>query len=392
MSNEETMNLMEVSLDKICNEIEMELEEENYGPAIILGPSGVGKTVSIYELTQKLGIGFLEARPVHETELDAHGLPFIVDNKDGTKMTDYASSASLPNAERDGETGLFVLDEITSASRTVRAAYYQLMDSKRAIGNYKLPPKWKVVALGNGPGDGGVFTGMESAFLTRATGCCFRVMPTLTAFKKWGVAKGINPVVFAFLDQNPDYLHKMDPDEIASLFPCPRVWEALSRTMTLREGRVSNGILDREQMEMLASGLLGLEAGIKFATFYTFKKDAIDVNKILDGTDDTDLSSVSSEVVHIAIQSVVKVVNSIFNKKDVSEYSLEEKIKGYNAINWAIKLSDYRTDYGVILIRDLVAANGSFESFAINAPFDEVDKYCPKFDDFCGMIASVKSR
>ena len=55
------------------------------------------------------------------------------------------------------------------------------MDSKRALGTYKLPDKWKVISLGNGIDDGGVFNGMENAFLSRAM--CYRIEPDLECWK-----------------------------------------------------------------------------------------------------------------------------------------------------------------------------------------------------------------
>ena len=196
----DNMNMMEISMDTFLNEIKMDLEDEIYEPMIGIGKSGIGKTMGIHELTQQLGIGFCELRLVTMTEIDILGIP----KEDANGRTTYAANSLLPDAKRDGERGILVLDEITSAQSTVRAAAYQLLDSKRALGEYKLPERWKVVALGNGIDDGGVFQGMEAAFLSRAT--CYRIEPNADVWVKWAISHDINSSVIAYIRWRPENL------------------------------------------------------------------------------------------------------------------------------------------------------------------------------------------
>ena len=269
----ETMNMMEISVDRFIKEIKLDLEDENYDPVIGIGKSGVGKTMSISELCEELGIGFCELRLVTLTEIDLLGIPTIENGR-----TTYASNALLPDAKRDGEKGILVLDEITSCSSTIRAAAYQLLDSKRALGNYKLPEHWKVVALGNGIDDGGVFQGMEHAFLSRAT--CYRIEPNLDSWMKWAVNKGVNSSITAFLKFDPTALHVFNPDEIASVFPCPRSWTALSKKLNAREKR-NGGMLPLEQVELYAAGTVGVKVASEFSGFYSYNSKTVDPEDIL---------------------------------------------------------------------------------------------------------------
>lgn len=364
----ETLNMMGVTVETFTEEIKDELEDENYDPIIGIGKSGVGKTMSIYELTQKLGIGFKELRLVTLTEVDLLGIPVIEDGK-----TTYASNALLPDAERDGERGVLVLDEITSATSTIRAAAYQLLDSKRALGNYKLPDGWKVVALGNGPSDGGVFQGMESAFLSRAF--CYRIEPDFATWKRWAINNGVNPAVIAYLQSQPDKLHKLSDDGMASIFPCPRSWTALSKKLNAREAK-NNGKLSPEKAELYAAGAIGVDEAPQFSAFYGYSSEALDASEIIAGKN-PDAKGIRSEAIYIAIQQIVKLlvpmITSSTSKGNIPKESIE---KTANAFNWVIGLG--RLDYVETLKKDLTDSEGSRLVTQILFT-DEFDELCPGF-------------
>lgn len=395
----ETMNMMSVTIDEFIEEVENQLEEENYDPMIGIGKSGVGKTMSIYELCQKRGIGFCELRLVTLTEIDMLGIPTIT--PDGT--TTYASNDLLPRVSRDGEEGILVLDEITSASSTVRAAAYQLLDSKRALGNYKLPKKWKVVSLGNGASDGGVYNSMEAAYLSRAV--CYRIEPDLDVWKKWAMNNDVNPSIPAFLTFDNQWFHKMDVDEIASIFPCPRSWVALSKMLNAREKRKGR-ILTEVEVTMLAAGAVGVEAATPFATFYRFNDEVkITPEQILSGEaikstgevgnrvfkSVVPVSSLEQQTVYITIQSVTKALAE--KLKGYSSSMPESKKLAYikpvvNVIAWAIAMGEERVDYAISTIQDISMSVESFVSIVMDEDgiFDEM---LPEFMTFAGKHSIV---
>lgn len=379
----ETMNMMEISVDRFLNEIRMDFEDENYDPVIGIGKSGVGKTMSIYELCEEMGIGFCELRLVTLTEIDLIGIPTIENGR-----TTYAANALLPDVKRDGEKGILVLDEITSCNSTIRAAAYQLLDSKRALGNYKLPPKWKVVGLGNGLDDGGVFTGMENAFLSRAT--CYRIEPNLDSWKKWAIKKGVNPSILAYLSFDPDKLHKMNTDDIASVFPCPRSWTALSQKLNAREKR-AGGLLPLEQVEVYAAGAVGMEVAPAFAAFYQYNKKTVSPEEIFSGkTNASIVKTLDTEVVYLVIQSLIKQLNIELKQGKTSGFASfkPECVKRVaNMVNWLIDVADFKLDYAITALTDITAGVPDFKVMALSC--DDFDDACPRLLKFASDMGIV---
>jgi hypothetical protein len=373
----ETMNMMEISVDKFTSLIGMDLEDENYDPVIGIGKSGVGKTMSIYELCQQRGIGFCELRLVTLTEVDLLGIPTIT----AEGRTTYASNDLLPNEERDGKEGILVLDEITSATSTIRAAAYQLLDSKRALGNYKLPAKWKIVALGNGIEDGGVFQGMENAFLSRAT--CYRIEPNLDSWKKWAIPNGVNPSILAYLTFEPNKLHDFDPDEAASIFPCPRSWTALSKKLNAREKK-NGGMLPIEDVELYAAGAVGVATASAFAGFYSYNSKTISPEDILSGKSKGNVvQDVDTEVVYLMIQSLIKQLNKELTdgyKGRVGEFDMNCVQRAANLGRWIVDVSQYKLDYAVTCIRDLIVGVPLFSDLILAN--DDFDDLCPDLVKF----------
>lgn len=366
----ETLNMMSVNIKTFTREIKADFEDGNYDPVIGIGKSGVGKTMSIYELTQELGIGFCELRLVTLTETDLLGIPTIENGR-----TTWASNDLLPMAERDGESGILVLDEITSATSTIRAAAYQLLDSKRALGNYKLPPKWKVIGLGNGPSDGGVFSGMESAFLSRAT--CYRIEPDFGTWKAWAIKNSLNPTVIAFLSSEPSFMHQLDDEDIASIFPCPRSWTALSKKLEAREKRNSGKPLEEDIVRLLAAGAIGEKVSANFSAFYAYNKVTIDIEDILDGKASTNITSLPSEVMHIVISNLVSQLTKLFKTE---ETKLVKHTKLANACKWLIGVAKYRSEYASMAFQDL--SSNCSEIGMIIALDEDFTAMCPELDTF----------
>ena len=374
---EETLNMRPVSIETFIGQLKEDILDEIYQPYVGIGKAGVGKTESIHGLAQELGIGYKELRLVTLNETDLLGIPDFEIDSSGKKHTTFASNNELPYVERDGEKGILVLDEITSASPNIRAAAYQLLDSKRALGNYKLPDKWIVVALGNGPDDGGVFNGMEAAFLSRAT--CFRIEPDLDSWKHWGIKNGVNSSVIAFMDFDPTKLHVFDPDAMASQFPCPRSWTTLSRKLNLREERRGR-LLTEDEISLLAAGTIGDEVSASFAAFYAYNKETISPEDILSGQANSDISNLEPQVMYLIIQSLIKTLASELGKDCTSKKAFE---RTGNACNWLIDISNHSLDYAITGIKDLTSSVKEFSAIVLDDEFDEI---CPRLLKFASDV------
>lgn len=254
-------------------------------PLIVLGKPGIGKTVGIRELAKKkLKIGFKELRLASMSELDLAGLPMVKQNDDGVSETTYAASKLLPKESRDGEYGILVLDEISSCSRAARAVALQLLDSSRGVGEYKLPDKWICIGLGNDADDGGIFEGLEGAFLNRCR--CVRLEPDYPSWEAWADEHGISPSVKAFLKCYPQrfYVDPIEGDE--RICASPRAWEGVSTQLDFAE-ELSGGRVDAKDTELFLSCIasdITPDIAAQFAAFYAYNSEMIPPEKVLSGT------------------------------------------------------------------------------------------------------------
>ena len=118
-----------------------------------LGAPGIGKSELIQQIGKKFGYTVIDLRLAQMSEVEISGL--IFPNEDKTK-TIWLSPDILPDEKRDGDKTILLLDEITSCSKKVQVAAYQLILDRR-IGQYKLPEGTFVIALGNREDDDGVY-------------------------------------------------------------------------------------------------------------------------------------------------------------------------------------------------------------------------------------------
>ena len=376
----ETLNMIELPISEIIKRIRINIEHGFYDPVIMLGKMGMGKTESLKNLAKDLGIGYCELRLVNMTETDMLGIPTIT--TDG--KTTYASNELLPTEKDNGEVGILAIDEITSCSRTMRAAAYQLLDGQRKLGNYTLPDKWICVGLGNGPDDGGVFTGAEAALFTRAM--CFRVAVSPEAWKDWAVKNDINASVMAYLAFSPASLHVFDPNEMQGICPTPRTWVKLSKLLDIHEN-LKGGYLDTREVTILAASSIGVKESGTFSGFYKYNssKDIINVADIVAGKLNGKVAGKSeSQVLLLAIENLGKEVKRItkddigLQKKDRAEIDTLKKVA--NVFKWITELGEVRLDWAVSAIRNITHMCDEMIAISIDDRFDEL---CPEFEKFC---------
>lgn len=428
---DEAMNLISLTPRQIIRLITEAIETGDYSPMLMLGKAGVGKTVTVTDVAKRLNIGYKELRLVNMSEIDTYGLPAVVEvdvvnskgepvlNPDGSrkkvKKTMYIPPSLLPDAEVDGEEGILALDEITSCSRTVRAAAYQLLDSKRALGDYKLPPKWKVIALGNGEADGGVFEGMEGAFLTRCTACRFEA--DTDSWISWAMNNGINGAVLGYIKQAPDRIYVLPPgaEVDGRLFPCPRTWEKLSTKLNLMEARRGE-ILSQEDVVVYAGTSIGASIAHEFAAFYAYNNDTVNPGDILDGkigikeaAKRLSTNKVKQEVLLLSLSRLTQLymtrqkaeIERLGTGRDwmklamFSDRAYEDTIK---ICQFAVAIgSECRNDLTLSMISDLSKNCEAFQEIVImmsgefgnQSYIDQggkkrnFDDDCPEFKDFC---------
>ena len=220
-----------------------------------LGAPGVGKSQCIRQLGEKYGYKVIDLRLAQMSEVEIAGL--IYPNEDRTK-TVWLTPDILPDEARDGEKTILLLDEITSCSRRVQVAAYQLILDRR-IGRYRLPEGTFVIALGNREDDDGVFIQMAGPLADR-----FEIHFIEPDFSEWledfAVPRGVHQLVRDFLSVMPSALNSARHEE-ELVFPTPRSWERVSDILNC-----SDNIWDATVRHKIV-GNVGEDAGKKFIAY-----------------------------------------------------------------------------------------------------------------------------
>ena len=216
-------------------------------PVIIWGSPGIGKTASVYdhvkgvfaagaadrgvEVPEDAEVELFERRVNDYDFLDFGGLPF---NDNGIQRR--ATPDIWPGAGSDAKVwGILLLDEFPQGAREKQTVIQRLFDEGR-IGDYVLPGHPKsdpncehglvfIVLAGNRQSDRANSHGMGSQTGTRLIHVTLE--PDVGDWIDWANAHNIDPTVVAFIKQQPEYLHKLDPKQVTGA--TPRGWAILSK-------------------------------------------------------------------------------------------------------------------------------------------------------------------
>ena len=229
-------------------------------PTCIWGPVGIGKSDIVHQVGANLNLIVRDVRAVLLDPVDLRGLPHV--NGDG--RAHWAIPEFLP---RDGA-GILFLDELNRACTMVQNACLQLVRDRK-IGEYALPPDWRILAACNRESDGGGVTKMSSALASRFIH--LDCEPSLDDWCKWAVTHAIEPAVIAFLRFRPDLLHKFDKNEKA--FPCPRTWEFVSKITAQQPAR-------NIEFEIFR-GTVGHGAAVEYSAFLQLFRNIPSIDAIL---------------------------------------------------------------------------------------------------------------
>lgn len=186
------------------------------GDAVMLwGPPGIGKTDIVLQLGAKKHRKVIEFHAALRETVDLRGIP-VPDLATG--KTRWLVPDELPNAERDGEFGYLFCDEINQASPQMQGVLGGLI-LYGTIGDYRLPPGWRVIAAGNRVSDRAAAQRMPTHMRNRFAHLF--ITPDVNAWCGWANANAVAPEVVAFIRLRRDFLHVM-PKGDENAFPTPR--------------------------------------------------------------------------------------------------------------------------------------------------------------------------
>lgn len=217
-------------------------------PAFLWGAPGIGKSDCVASLAGERDLPMIDLRAILLDPVDLRGLPFVSEGRAA-----WARPTFLPDAERHGPAGILFLDELNAAPPSTQAACFQLVLNRR-VGEYDLPPGWRIVAAGNRATDRAAAQRMPSALANRFAHIDVEADPT--DWRQWANRAGIEPMVSAFIAFRPELLQKMDSPDLRA-FPTPRAWAQVSKVA---------GAPHAIRLQLVA-GIVGEGAGAEFEAF-----------------------------------------------------------------------------------------------------------------------------
>lgn len=196
-------------------------------PVMIWGPPGCGKSEGIQQLVTRLKATLVDVRLSQYDSVDLRGFPGISKETD---LTCWHPPSTMPfegnDAFPDDRPIVLFLDEVNSASPSVLAVAYQLVNEKR-VGEHKLKPNVHIVAAGNRETDRGVTTRMPLPLANRFDHV--EVGVDVDAWCLWAQDTGLPPEGVAFFQFRKPLLNTFDPSKPDKAFATPRSVEKMLR-------------------------------------------------------------------------------------------------------------------------------------------------------------------
>ncbi|SDI38211.1 ATP-binding protein [Desulfosporosinus hippei] len=205
---------------------------------LIVGESGIGKTALAQEIAQKNQWSLIVINGNLLKEGEIGGLPTIESyqgvngNADPRekKATVYAVHHKLREIDEEiaqGKTVLLFIDEINRCEHTVQQELMNLI-LNREINGYKLPEGVKILAAMNPSSKYGSDFDYQVVDMDAAQENRFvwlSMEPDYQQWMDWALEAGIEDKVVEFISTFPDYLHKINEDDLRAT---PRSYERIS--------------------------------------------------------------------------------------------------------------------------------------------------------------------
>ena len=275
-----------------------------------LGAPGIGKSQIIQQIGEKYGFKVIDIRLSQMSEVEIGGL--IFPNEDKTK-TRWLAPEILPDEERDGRNTILLLDEITSCTKRVQVAAYQLILDRR-IGQYHLPEGTFVIGLGNREEDDGVYVQMAGPLADR-----FEIHNIEVDFDSWkngyALSHGIHPYIIKYLTYKPSSLHTQVAGSEEMIFATPRSWERVSDILNINAD-VTNTVIRNKII-----GNIGDTEAKHFITFCRSRNAEITVEDLLHGCSGP---AVTEQAVNL-INALAETIKYTKRYKQLSDLKEEQK-------------------------------------------------------------------
>ena len=300
-----------MTLREFGETIEYNIEHGIRHAILGLGAPGVGKSQIIRQIGDKYGYTVIDIRLAQMSEVEIGGL--IYPNESRTK-TIWLSPEILPDEKRDGKKTILLLDEITSCSKRVQVAAYQLILDRR-IGQYHLPEGTFVIALGNREDDDGVYIRLADPLADR-----FEIHYIEADFESWkydyALKNDVHPAVISFLTFKPSALHNQQADVDNMRFSTPRSWVRVSDIMKFDDD------VEKPVIRHKIIGNVGETVGREFIEYCRKHREMVTSDDFLDGHKK---APSSPEQAAQLVEAIVGKASFLEGKEKESELTQNEK-------------------------------------------------------------------
>lgn len=175
----------------------------------VQGQPGMGKSSIFKQIAEKQGVQLIDFRPALYGIEDLIGLPTFSPDK---LFSSFATPSWLPQ----GGEGIFFIDELPQAMPGMMAALSQFI-LDRKIGNYTLPPGWKIASAGNRTSDRAATHKRPSHINDRLV--ILDLQYSGADFDEFCRLNAVPTVVRAFAKFNPKALQSFDPSQEINCTP-----------------------------------------------------------------------------------------------------------------------------------------------------------------------------
>lgn len=230
MSTQNTIGTSEVRTETIESAKQMcRVFREKDIPTYLHGAPGVGKSDAAKQLAKEAKIGFKDIRVGTMLPEDLTGIPVPDLEK---RVATWLRAEFWPQADRDGEEGIIVFDELSDANRQLQSCIYRVI-LDRQIGDYVLPPGWWPMAAGNRREDRAAAQSISTALANRFAHIHIRA--DAECWLQWANVNDIDPMLIGFINFRKNLLHTMEGGDLLA-FPSPRSWARASKVFDAEPG------------------------------------------------------------------------------------------------------------------------------------------------------------
>ena len=315
-------------------------EYKDIRPVIMWGPTGVGKSQSIFQIAGRIEKETGKQVQVKDIRLsncaltDLIGIP--VADKDREK-TVWLKPEIFDYDETDKDKIIILFfDELDKAAAAVQAAALQLI-LDRVSWTHKLPDNAFIIAAANPARDTATFsTRMKPELLNRFRH--FNIQPEFDSFREWGMHNQLHPYVLGYLSYDNTKLYA-EKENTNTAFPTPRSWKSVSDMLKLHSER------SIDELSVDISSDIGTGTAIEFQAWCMVYKELPDTKKIFEGTE-TNYPK-DPDVLHALVSSMSVYV------AEHTDTLLDMELS--NACRYAMR---FPVDFGTLFYRNIMEIDG----------------------------------